>query len=97
MKHLSAILMFAALIVACTIGCDTTDNAVSNVASPDDPDRELAQCLSLPNLQAPPGPPAGQVSVTFGNRSLEFWPWTGTNFSGSPQDQIGRASCRERV
>lgn len=100
MKSLKSILMLAAIVAACAIGCDSTDSSLSTPSSQEDPDRELAQFLALPNLQAPPTPPAGQVTVTFGDRSLDFWPWTGTNFSGAPQDPInlifvGHADPRE--
>jgi hypothetical protein len=32
--------------------------------------------------------PSPLVTVNVGPQSLEFWPYTGTNFSGAPQDPI---------
>jgi hypothetical protein len=45
-------------------------------------------------------PPAGLVTVSLGDQSLEFWPYTGENFTGTAQDPInlifyGKADPRE--
>jgi hypothetical protein len=41
-----------------------------------------------PALDATAAPPALQVSVPLAGASLSFWPYTGTDFSGTPQDPI---------
>ncbi len=45
----------------------------------------------LESLQSPAAsdmPPSGLVTVNLGDNSLEFWPYTGENFTGTPQDPI---------
>ncbi len=38
--------------------------------------------------QRNPPPPSGLVTVEFGSRSLEFWPYTGSSFDGTPVDPV---------
>jgi len=40
--------------------------------------------------------PAPVVTVALGDRSVEFWPFTGTNFGGAPQDPINLIFFGER-
>jgi hypothetical protein len=41
-----------------------------------------------PSLRSGAAPPAELVSVTAGGSSISLWPYTGTDFSGNPQDPI---------
>ncbi|HWA40324.1 MAG TPA: hypothetical protein VG712_01870, partial [Gemmatimonadales bacterium] len=70
----------------------------------------LPACQPDIDLQPPPDtagdalrdrlpPPAGLVSLAVDGRTLSLWPYTGTDFSGSPQDPVnlvftGRADPR---
>ena len=67
------------------LGCDrTTDGITGGNTSADD--AFSAAMASFPPQQTPP--PPGPVTVSFGTESLQFWPYTGENFSGQGQDPI---------
>jgi hypothetical protein len=81
------------------VGCDNANKLTSpDTSGTGEPD--LNQLLDEPipaRFYAAPGP---IVSVGLGGRTLDFWPYTGENFSGSPQDPInviffGKADPRD--
>jgi hypothetical protein len=99
MTNREVFLLVAITLAATTIGCSKTDYALTSPAA-SRPDDELAQYLAMSTPKESPAPPTGLVTVAFGAESIEFWPWTGTNFSGNPQDPInlmflGHADPRE--
>jgi hypothetical protein len=42
----------------------------------------------MANAVADGPPPAPLATIAFGDRTLEFWPFTGTDFSGTPADPV---------
>jgi hypothetical protein len=89
-------LTVAALFV---VGCDNA-NQLTGPADSDtgEPDLNLLLDEPIPARYYPaPGP---IVTVMMGSTPLDFWPYTGENFSGSPQDPInviffGKADPRD--
>lgn len=77
--------LIVALIMACVItACDGD---------------QLAPDPASPAFSAAAAPPPGLVALPAGTGSLSFWPYTGSDFSGTPQDPInlvfsGRADPR---
>jgi len=53
-----------------------------------DVDEEMAALTAAAKTSAYQLPPSGLVTVGYGGENLEFWPYTGTNFSGQPQDPV---------
>jgi hypothetical protein len=82
------LILTAGLIVVALVaytGCDrSADSVAGNSTSADD--AFVAAMASFPPQQTPP--PPGLVTVSIGSASLEFWPYTGENFSGQGQDPI---------
>lgn len=77
MKRFTQVTLIAGLIGLAALGCQKKGDLISGPkASP-----ALAKASSEP-------PPAPLVTVNFDGSSHEFWPFTGTNFSGTPQDPI---------
>jgi len=96
MKRLTVCL--ASLIVATLLaGCSQDDSPASPQAGELD---ELARLLAIPQSPDPGLPPAPLVTIRAGGEEAEFWPYTGANFSGNPQDPVnlvffGHADPRE--
>src|SRR5437763_8768761 len=75
------------------------------VAACSDDTSPVAPTLPGPSIHAQinanePPAPSGLVSVSLGSESLSLWPFTGSNFSGTPEDPInliflGKADPRE--
>lgn len=80
-----SILAVLLLIVAVVTGCSESTAPTGQDQPGDEVFNKLeSQLCPLPNNSAP----AGLVTVSVGDKSLEFWPYTGENFSGTPQDPI---------
>ena len=76
-----AVTIVAAILAVSLTACDRDSNPIGG------PSR--TQELSAPSDKlASPAPPSGLVSVPVWNGTLRFWPFTGTSFSGQPQDPI---------
>lgn len=52
---------------------------------------EAVSLSVLPVIDYPP--PTGEVTVEYGGQSLTFWPFTGEDFTGHPQDPINLIFC----
>lgn len=85
MKQVTIVLMLAALAGMVAIGCN---EAVVKPPETYDPDADLTQFESTLVPQEVTYAPAPLVTVSDGAHSLTFWPYTGANFSGEPQDPI---------
>lgn len=85
MKQVTIILMLAALAGVAVIGCN---EAIVKPQETYDPDADLTQFESTLVPDEAAIPPATLVTVSDGVRPLTFWPYTGANFSGEPQDPI---------
>jgi len=98
-KNREAIAALLAVVFVAAVGlagCSHDENPVS--AQPTEQD-ELTTLLAAPQSPDPTLAPAPLVVVN-GPATAEFWPYTGTNFSGEPQDPInlvffGHADPRE--
>lgn len=66
-------------------GCDKSLEPSGELMSADDILRQLEQQGLPPSDRIPP---AGLVTVSVGSDNLEFWPYTGENFTGTPQDPV---------
>lgn len=89
MKTLSIVLMFTVLGALLTgVGCDTFEDPQSSEGSVDPYEHELQTLLAsrCPSAFAPP--PSPLVTVAVGDRQVQFWPYTGADFSGTGQDPI---------
>lgn len=89
MKSLNALTVLFGLCVLALVGC-YSDNAsiVDSHSAEDAIEFELGKLEAAPMDPASQVPPSGLVTVSLGSEQLEFWPYTGTNFSGTPQDPI---------
>ncbi|MFH1143903.1 MAG: hypothetical protein V1774_05100, partial [Candidatus Eisenbacteria bacterium] len=75
------------------------ENQPTMPATPSDAN-EMQALLATPETGGPMSSPSPLVALSAGGESVEFWPYTGTNFSGTPQDPInliffGHADPRE--
>ena len=80
-----------------TLGCE---NAMQPVHEEDPLEKEVTALEKTPCPLAPHELPSPLVTVSVGAASLELWPYTGTNFSGTPQDPVnliffGKADPRD--
>lgn len=85
MKQLSILLLLAALGLLAVIGCNNTPVKPLPVY---DPDADLAQFESSLTPDGIAAAPPSLVTISNGSQSLTFWPYTGANFSGEPQDPV---------
>lgn len=90
----AAVLGAAAVLI---VGCG---ESISPVADKDSPMEELARLEANAMAAIATPPPAPLVTVNFGAVSSTFWPYSGVDFSGTPQDPInlifvGHADPRE--
>ncbi len=85
MKHVTIIMVLAALVCVAAISCN---DAVVAPQQAYDPDADLTTFESTMAPAQSTAVPSPLVTVMVGERSLTFWPYTGANFSGEPQDPI---------
>jgi hypothetical protein len=88
MKHLSYAIMLLLLAVMGLVGCDKSiepklDQAAMGTL---EPDLAALQAASWPRNHA--ATPSPLVTVAVGEQSLEFWPYTAADYSGTPKDPI---------
>ncbi len=83
-KLLTIVLALLGLLVA---GCEKSidPGTKTTVETPDD---EMANLLSAPLPDARGLAPSPLVTAQIGQDAVQFWPYTGTNFTGEPQDPI---------
>jgi hypothetical protein len=97
MHKIQILVVILTLCVLGTIGCQKAIEPIA-VDQPVDSDYALLERAYCPAPDNPP--PSPIVTVTAGQKSLDFWPFTGTNFAGQPQDPIniifvGKADPRD--
>ncbi len=102
MKSIQLLTVSLALLGLIAFGCQKALNPVpaSDTEISTNADAELNTLLQA---ACPPPPfiaPSPMVSVSLGENYLQFWPYTGNNFSGEPQDPInliffGKADPRD--
>lgn len=81
MKRPMQVTILAGAIGLMAFGCQKKANLISGPkAAP-----VLAKSAAKPASQLPPSP---LVTVNFGGAAQAFWPFTGNNFSGTPQDPV---------
>jgi hypothetical protein len=83
-KLLTIVLAMLGLLVA---GCEKSidPSPKTTVETPDD---EMAALLASPMPDARGFVPTPLVTAQIGQDAVQFWPYTGTNFTGEPQDPI---------
>ena len=83
-KLLTIVLALLGLLVA---GCEKSidPGTKTTVETPDD---EMATLLAAPIPDARGFVPSPLVTAQVGQDAVQFWPYTGTNFTGEPQDPI---------
>ena len=85
MKLSLTLLCITALAFLAGAGCEEASTPLSNTGLRSDATPALAE-KAFPPQQTPP--PTDLVTVALGSEALEFWPFTGENFSGQGQDPI---------
>lgn len=78
MKHLFYQLILVTVVGIVLLGCEK--RKINNITGP-----TLGSPMKPSTPQVTPSP---LVTVNLGASSLEFWPFTGNDFSGTPQDPI---------
>jgi hypothetical protein len=99
MSKLFVSLFLVASIIFITIGCDDSKSlleADNTAITIDELSAVSNKNATIHSIVAP----SNLKTVTSGSKSLTFWPYTGENFSGQPQDPInlifvGKADPRE--
>ncbi len=86
MKRSVRFTILAGVVSLMTFGCQKKANLISGP----DAKQQPAHPATAPELGKPAAqpPPAPLVTVNFGGSAQEFWPFTGSDFSGTPQDPI---------
>ena len=80
-------LMLLLVLAFASYGCESNMDPVSSDLS-DGEGIELSRFLAAKMPSAEISTPADLTEVSMGSKSVEFWPYTGTNFSGDPQDPV---------
>jgi hypothetical protein len=75
-----------ALALSLVIGC--SDLSQSPADTGDSTDTELEEFMARPFISRGAVPPSPLETVQFGGQSLEFWPYTGSDFSGQGHDPV---------
>jgi|GEM_PF-408024 len=83
-KLLTIVLALLGLLVA---GCEKSIDP-STKTTVETPDDEMATLLTAPVPEARGFVPSPLVTAKIGQDAVQFWPYTGTNFTGEPQDPI---------
>lgn len=89
MRTLLINLLTVVLVGLMLMGCEnvpTNSDANKSIGFGADEDLRMLNASPGGNMSAPA--PALSVAVDLGGTSYDFWPYTGTNFSGTPQDPI---------
>ncbi len=90
MKLATLTVLVAAIICLVWMGCDKSLGPTEILGSNDGSYAALVPS-DVPAAEYPP--PTGLVSVNFAGQNLTFWPHTGVDFSGTPQDPINLIFC----
>jgi hypothetical protein len=100
MKHVMLAVALVLLAIVGLIGCEKSAQPVTGTApvSDDAPDLQSLQAASWPHCSDVA--PSPLVSVAVGTQSLEFWPYTASDLTGTPKDPInlvffGKADPRD--
>ena len=100
MKQFSYAIMLLLLSAMVLVGCDkSVEPNLDPMAAGDlQPDLASLQAANWPHSSSPA--PSPLVTVPVGEKSLEFWPYTASDYSGNPKDPInlifmGKADPRD--
>ncbi len=83
------------------VGCQRAmPTLADSAAASESADQEFNELFAAAHTSANYPAPAPLVDISFGDKALRFWPYTGSNFSGEPQDPInlifvGKADPRD--
>ncbi len=83
-KLLTIVLALLGLLVA---GCEKSIDPITKTTV-ETPDDEMATLLAAPIPDVRGYVPSPLVTAQIGKDAIQFWPYTGTNFTGEPQDPI---------
>jgi len=96
-KSIFVFLLMVSLFFLLNLGCEKSIDVPDNNENEDQifSSLEARKCNPSSDL-----PPTELVVIAVGEDNLEFWPYTGENFSGTPQDPInlifyGKADPRD--
>ncbi len=98
MKQFKVLPGVLCLIAVLALGCNSNQNPIDTI--PDDPATEIHDLMNLAYPVASPPAPGLIVTAAFGDAETQFWPYTGNDFTGNPQDPInlifiGKADPRD--
>ncbi|UCD64664.1 MAG: hypothetical protein JSW34_04300 [Candidatus Zixiibacteriota bacterium] len=89
MKNLTIAAMALTLLALAVAGCDkVTDPLTDNSAPAASDDAQLSSLVAASWSRDANLPPSPLVTAEFGSSSLEFWPYSGGDFTGAPHDPI---------
>ncbi len=89
MKRLLMITGLLGALCLVIVGCDSmTGSSDTDLSSSITLDQRVAALNRAAWGQSIITPPGGLENISFWENSLSFWPYTGENFSGAPQDPI---------
>jgi len=96
----TTLVLLALAIMLTAIGCDRATDLSGPAAVGETPDAELASLLGAYPVSQSYAAPAPLVNIGLPGNMTEFWPYTGQNFSGEPQDPVnlvfmGKADPRD--
>jgi hypothetical protein len=83
-RQMMVLFLLGWAVVCILPGCSND----TSTTSPDSVQLTQAEQGEIVAEQRNPIPPGGLVTVSFGSRSLEFWPYTGSSFDGTPVDPV---------
>jgi hypothetical protein len=85
MKTLSHVTWLVAAFGLLFCGCEKSPSPIGNPLSEQNGQSVPTRASALKTAETIPSP---LVTVNVGGSALEFWPFTGVDFSGTPQDPI---------
>lgn len=89
MKQVTAVISLLLLICIFGIGCEKMqDSFLSSDNQYADTDAQFRSILSSNWVQVPQYPPTELVDLDYFGQAMNFWPYTGVDFSATPQDPI---------
>lgn len=88
------------LMIICLAGVGCETNPLANMPISNQTSQQMNKLQQASWVHVSEAPPAELVSIDAFGQSLNFWPYSGENFSGTPQDPInlifvGNADPRE--
>ncbi|MEW5797272.1 MAG: hypothetical protein AB1772_13070 [Candidatus Zixiibacteriota bacterium] len=88
MKHLSVVITLLLLAGIGLVSCDKSVEPIMEPSPADGITPDMASLRAAPWPRASAAAPGPLVTVSVGENELEFWPYTASDFSGTPKDPI---------